>query len=173
MWQIYRFMRNEGMRIILREPATYFLIHIKGMFRTAFDPGVTEYLFMFNKYSRHHGLFGQILDQGLFGTIKYFAATMPLFFSMMTIMGIYLVVLWSFAAMGLFHRGFPHGISTIVLLFVLAYYLVVSGGPVGFHRFRHPMMPIISVFSGYGLYLVFERFRLWKTGRLSGVSFQK
>jgi hypothetical protein len=53
--RIYSFMQKEGIKIILREPFTYFLIHVKGMFRTLVDPGVTEYLFLFKQYSWSRG----------------------------------------------------------------------------------------------------------------------
>ncbi len=130
------------------------------MIRTIIDPGISEYLIMFNHYSWSGGLLGQILDQGLFVTIKGFARTTPVFFfSMITILGLYLVVSLSSAAMALLHKDFPFGVSAIAILCILAYYLVVSGGPVGYHRFRLPIMPMISVFSGYGLCLVYEKFR--------------
>ena len=158
--KIYRSMGREGMSIILKEPATYFLIHVKGMLRTFIDPGVSEYLIMFKRYSWSGGLLGQILDQGLFVTIKGFARTTPVFFfSMMAVSGLLLVVSLSSAAVALFQKDFPFGVSTIAILCLLAYYLAVSGGPVGYHRFRIPIIPLISVFSGYGLCLVYKRYR--------------
>jgi 4-amino-4-deoxy-L-arabinose transferase-like glycosyltransferase len=154
--KIYRSMASEGMRIILGEPATYFLIHVKGMLRTLLDPGVSEYLILFKRYSWYGGLLDQILDRGLFVTIKDFANTMPFFFiSMMIITGFYLIA----SLIALFHRDFPYDTATIVIFFILAYYLVVSGGPVGYHRFRLPIIPLISVFSGYGIHLAIGGFR--------------
>ena len=156
---IYRLMGREGMKIILREPATYFLIHVKGMLRTLIDPGMSEYLIMFKQYSWPGGLFGQILDQGLFVTITSFARTTPVFFSMMILMGLYLVASLSAAVTALFHKDFPYGVAAISILCIVAYYFVVSGGPVGYHRFRIPIVPLISVFSGGGLYLVSQKYR--------------
>lgn len=156
----YRSMGREGMKIILREPATYFLIHVKGMLRTLIDPGISEYLIMVKQYSWSGGLLGQILDQGLFVTITSFARTTPVFFfSMMTLLGLYLVASLSSAVAALFHKDFPYGMAAISILCIVAYYLVVSGGPVGYHRFRIPIIPLISVFSGCGLYLVSQRYR--------------
>jgi len=158
--KIYRSMGREGMKIILRDPATYCLIHVKGMVRTIIDPGVSEYLIMFNHYSWSGGLLGQILDHGLFATIKELARTTPVFLlSMMAVLGLFLVVSLSSAAMALLYKDFPYGVSATAILCILVYYLVVSGGPVGYHRFRLPIIPMISVFSGYGLFLVYERCR--------------
>ena len=159
--KIYRSMKREGLEIISREPVTYFLIHVKGMLRTLIDPGVTEYLILFKHYSWSGGLLGQILDQGLFVTFKDFARSMPIFFvSLLTLTGLYLVVLYCSTALAMFHEDLPHGVSTVVILCILAYYLLISGGPVGYHRFRLPIMPLVCVFSGYGLYLLRGRLRL-------------
>jgi len=59
--KIYRSMGREGIKIISRDPVTYFLIHARGMVRTLIDPGVTEYLIMFKRYSWSGGLLGQLL----------------------------------------------------------------------------------------------------------------
>jgi len=156
--KIYRSMGREGMKTISGNPVTYFLIHAKGMLRTFIDPGVTEYLILFKHYSWSGGLLGRILDQGLFVTFKGFARTMPVFlFSIFIISGLYLVVLYCAAALAIFHEDLPHSVSSAVILCIMAYYLVVSGGPVGYHRFRLPIMPLVCVFSGYGLYLLRER----------------
>ncbi len=162
--RIYRFMGKEGMRIILREPLTYLLIHIEGMIRTLIDPGITEYLIMFKQYSWSGGLLGQILDRGLFATLTDFAGTMPVFFFMILIaLGLYLVISLVSTVIALSHEDFPFSASTAVILCLLAYDLLVSGGPVGYHRFRLPMMPMISVFSAYGLYLTSQKWRRRKT----------
>lgn len=158
--KIYRFMGREGMKIISREPVTYFIIHAKGMLRTLIDPGVTEYLILFKHYPWSGGLLGQILDRGLFVTFMGFARTTPIFFlGLLTFMGLYLVALFGSALMALFHKGFPYGISTAAILCILLYYLLVSGGPLGYHRFRLPITPLVCVFSGYGLYLLRGKLR--------------
>jgi hypothetical protein len=158
--KIYRSMGRGGMKIISRDPVAYVLIHANGMVRTLIDPGVTEYLIMFKRYSWSGGLLGQVLDQGLFVTFKGFATTMPIFFfGLLTFMALYLVASFGSALMALFHKGFPYGISTAAILCILAYYLLVSGGPVGYHRFRLPIMPLVCVFSGYGLFLMYRRQR--------------
>ena len=163
--KIYRFMGEEGMKIILREPVTYVLIHVKGMVRTLIDPGVTEYLIIFKHYAWRGGLLGQILDQGLFVTFTGFARTMPgFFFGFLTLLALYLVVSFGSAVVALFHKGFPYGVSTVAILFIMAYYLLVSGGPVGYHRFRLPIMPLICVFSGYGLHLLRGKLRRKQSG---------
>ena len=165
--KIYRSMGREGIKIISRDPVTYFLIHARGMVRTVIDPGVTEYLIMFKRYSWSGGLLGQLLDQGLFVTFKGFAGTMPIsFFALLTLTGLYLVVSLCSGVVALVHKGFPYGISTTAILCILAYYLLVSGGPVGYHRFRLPIMPLVCVFSGYGLFLMYRRYRRQEGGNL-------
>jgi 4-amino-4-deoxy-L-arabinose transferase-like glycosyltransferase len=165
--KIYHSMGREGLKIITREPVTYLLIHAKGIVRTLIDPGITEYLIMFKRHSWSGGLLGQALDQGLFVTFKDFARTMPIFFfGLLTLLGLYLVVSFGSAVVALFHKAFPYGISTVAILCILGYYLLVSGGPVGYHRFRLPIMPLVCVFSCYGLYLLQGRLRRQESGNL-------
>jgi len=165
--KIYHSMGREGMKIISREPVTYFLIHAKGMLRTLIDPGVTEYLILLKHYPWSGGLLGQILDQGLFVTFMSFVRTAPIFFlGLLTFMGLYLVISFGSAVVALFHKGFPYSISTVAILCTLVYYLLVSGGPLGYHRFRLPIMPLVCVLSGFGLNLLQGRYRRQEIGNL-------
>ena len=165
--KIYHSMGKEGLQIILGKPVTYLFIHAEGIVRTLIDPGITEYFIMLKRYPWSGGLLGQVLDQGLLATLNGFTRTMPtFFFCLFILLELYLAVSFGSAVVALSHKSFPHGISATAILCVLAYYLLVSGGPVGYHRFRLPIMPLVCVFSGYGLYLLRGRLRRRRVGIL-------
>ncbi len=61
------------------------------------------------------------------------------------------VIQLSVFALGVFRVWRTRTLVAMVLLGAVAYFLVVSGGPIGYSRFRHPMMPMICIFAGVGL----------------------
>ena len=44
--------------------------------------------------------------------------------------------------------------AVIAVVLTVAYYVCIAGGPMGYSRYRHPVMPIICVLSAYGLSLI-------------------
>ena len=61
------------------------------------------------------------------------------------------VIQLSVCALGVVRVWRTRTLVAMVLLGAVAYFLVVSGGPIGYSRFRHPMMPMICIFAGVGL----------------------
>lgn len=47
--------------------------------------------------------------------------------------------------------------SILAVSLIVGYYMAIAGGPGDWGRFRHPVMPIICVLAGYGLYAVRSR----------------
>ncbi|WP_377479774.1 MAG: hypothetical protein P2A85_11135 [Microcoleus anatoxicus] len=64
----------------------------------------------------------------------------------------------SFAPSRLNHSD-TTGIDMITLVSVAVYFLTVSGGIVGSHRFRLAIMPIICLLAGYGLWLIVDKIK--------------
>ena len=62
-------------------------------------------------------------------------------------------------ALGLFAAWRRLSWQWIVVLVTLAYFLAISGGPTGYARMRHPVMPVICVFAGYGIVALLSRLR--------------
>ena len=54
--QRYSYMGNEGRTIIRAHPLVFMREYVKGLVRTAFGPGATEYLRIFGLYKEGHGL---------------------------------------------------------------------------------------------------------------------
>jgi hypothetical protein len=158
--KIYEYMRREGVRIIMAHPLDYTITYVKGIVRTLIDPGATEYLIFFKLYPRSGALLSEILDKGFIKIIQNIINTKSfVFMGAIVIFGIFLVVSLICAAISLCDKEFSYSFLTVLILCIIGYSLLLSGGPVGYHRFRLPIMPMISVFSGYGLYLVCERYR--------------
>jgi hypothetical protein len=156
--QQLRYMRNEGIKILFNNPLIYLKIHIKGMLLILFDPGATDYLKLFNLYPESGGLLGFIIDEGIVKSITTLAQEKPLVFWSNVFLGLNLMVYLGLSIIALAAKNFVSNFQIVFLLNIGLYYFIISGGPQGLNRFRHPLMPLICILSGYSLALIVERF---------------
>jgi len=155
----YRYMRKEGVKILLQYPSTYLTIHLKGMLWTLLGPGATEYLRLFKFYPESGGLLGLMVDKGLLTTLIFVLKNNPLMFWTNLFLSGVLILYFLFGVIALLSRNLINNISIITLLSVGAYFFAISGGPHSYGRFRHPIMPILCILAGYGLSEAISRFR--------------
>jgi hypothetical protein len=143
-------MGREATRILLSNPFTYARIHFEGNFRTIFDPGATNFLKFFDLYPKEGGLMGMLVDQGVVKTMEALFLTRPLVFWTHVVLLPLLAVNLLGACAVLFSRRLMRDPAVLTALLVVSYYLLISGGPAAHSRFRHPVMPIISILAAYG-----------------------
>jgi hypothetical protein len=146
-----RSMGKEGRRVILDHPLVYARIHLAGMARTLIDPGSKPFLCVFNA-GGPGGLLNEIVDNGLWAGVKTVAGRPAALWSNL-VLGALLLALLFLAAIFLARIVLDRagmGLPVWLLLAVAAYLLLISGGPFGIGRFRHPIMPIICILAGYG-----------------------
>ncbi|MFB8797287.1 MAG: glycosyltransferase family 39 protein [Microcoleus sp.] len=147
--QIYRYMGKEGKKMILSQPLTYSIIHLKGMFATLVQTPANRYVPLFvGRFDRSLTPSYQNLDR-----YRYIIFWTNLSLSLLS--GVYLLG----AATALLSKRFLNNLSMITLVSVAVYFLTVSGGIVGSHRFRLPIMPIICLLAGYGLWLIVDKIK--------------
>lgn len=155
----YRYMRNQGMRVLARRPWTYARIHVKGMARALLDPGAFDWLKMFNLYPQSGGgLLGSVVDKGMMQTVGELFRERPLLFWSNLALGLVLASYLLLAAVGAISRGVLRSPGVVVILLVGIYFLAVSGGPQAECRFRHPLMPLLCVLAGAGLSAIAGKF---------------
>jgi 4-amino-4-deoxy-L-arabinose transferase-like glycosyltransferase len=154
------YMNREAAHILRAHLFLYLGIHLKGMIRVLFDPDATAYLKLFRLYAGGGGILGDIADRGIWMTVTTLVLKKRLlFWSNLILLPIELLYLFCAGAV-LCSRRLMTDPMIIAAILTLAYYIVISGGPVGVGRFREPAMPIICVLAGYGLCLVLDRLRL-------------
>lgn len=132
-----RFAR-EGLSLVASDPIGYAKTHVKGMLRTLFDPGATEYLRMFDLYRDGGGAL--MASRGIGTTARA-----------------YPIAFWSSIALALilaplvilpFIGAYRSPTVAFMLLAIVAGYLVFAGGGVpGYSRFRAPAVPFLIVMS--------------------------
>jgi hypothetical protein len=142
--QRYAQMRREGVSRIASDPIGWAKTHVFGMFRTLFEPGVTEYARMFGLYTTNGGL-SAMVDGGFAG----FARAHPILIGVSIIWAIVLlplVLLPFIAAM----RVPPQSRLAFSLFALITIWLVVAGGGIpGYHRFRVPAVPFLVLMSAF------------------------
>ncbi|MEG4865196.1 MULTISPECIES: glycosyltransferase family 39 protein [unclassified Microcoleus] len=147
--KIYRYMGKEGKKMILSQPFTYSIIHLKGMFATLVQTPANRYVPLFvGRFDRSITPSYQNLDR--YSSIIFWTNLSLSLFS-----GVYLLS----AAIALLSKRFLNNWSMITLVSVAVYFLTVSGGIVGSHRFRLAIMPIICLLAGYGLWLIVDKIK--------------
>jgi len=155
-----RYMRHEGFRVLLGAPLDYLQIHVKGMVRTLAGLEAHTYLRLlgsargqpsgWDSITRGKGLM-RSLSEGRRG------ATRAVFLVIVPLAGV-AGALCLFCALAFVSRTITWTMPVATLLTVAAYILVVTGGPHGYSRYRHGIMPIVAVFAGYGLAFLLKRF---------------
>jgi hypothetical protein len=134
----YRFLHDKAVRTIRERPWTYALVHLSGIPPLLFGGGVIEYATLL-------GLSPSITSapQSLGGSSRICLSVSALFAAGMALC--WLLVLASLA-----DRQFRGRLEVKMLCVVLLYFALLSAGPAGNHRMRHPMMPSALVMATAG-----------------------
>jgi hypothetical protein len=149
--QVLRFIGEEGRRILLENPLTYFKIHLKGTLLLLFEPGAVEFLRLFKLYEEEGGLLGAIRDRGIISITLDLFERNPLFFWSNVVFALYLFAILGFAGVGLARRTVRARTGVLLLIGVIAYFVAISAGPQTYSRFRHPVMPFFCILAGIGM----------------------
>lgn len=139
--EVYRFRGKEGIKLVLENPWTFFRLGAENAMTTLRETGATDLLDMVK------------MDQASPAGAKLkWILKLPLF--------IVLLAYWSLAAIGVFSKRWSNGAQLMVLILVAAYLvLTASMGGIGYSRFRHPVMPIVCLMAGCGLFTILQRIK--------------
>ncbi len=139
--EIYRYRGKEGVRLVVENLGIFFRLAIENTITTLRETGATDLLDMLK------------VDQNSpEGAKLKWILKLPLF--------MVLLVYWLLAAVGVFSRRWINGAQLMVLIVVGAYLiLTASMGGIGYSRFRHPVMPIVCLMAGCGLFTIMQRLK--------------
>jgi len=129
---------RQGLTLLASDPLGYTKTHVKGMLRTLFDPGATEYLRLFRLYG--DGPPPSFAAQGIGGVARQY----PLAFWLSVGLAVVLAPLVLLPVVGLW-RG--RSVGYLLLAVVVAYLITAGGGVPGYSRFRAPAVPLLVVMS--------------------------
>ena len=132
MAQRLNYIHREAVNILLQNPIIYGRLCLNGLCRTIFGPGTIE-----------------VLD--FFG-IKRAAWFFWIWAGLLLVWQLPYLLLGVMGLCSTHYKRWP----VLFLVLSILYYVSVAAGPEGYSRFRIPVMPLISVLAGYGMYLVVE-----------------
>lgn len=151
----FNYMNHAAERILLGSPLTYARIYFEGVLRSTFDPGSTEYVRFFDLYPKEGGLIDVAVNKGIVQTVEALFRNPILAWSTVLMLAVQFMYI-SAACMSVSRRSILDP-AILAVLVIMVYYLAIPGGPAVWGRFRHPAMPLMSVFAAYGLISLFWR----------------
>ena len=150
----YDFMRREGVRLVVSQPAEYLAIHARAMLRAltpAFSMYVEIYYPDYGSASTWSRLFGDAAPRP-----GDYVIALPVFL----LVGLACAAQYGLALVAV-PRLFASRDAVIFLLLVtVAYFLIMAGavGDIATARMRHPAMPAICVLAAFGAFPVMDRY---------------
>jgi 4-amino-4-deoxy-L-arabinose transferase-like glycosyltransferase len=136
--EVYRYRGKQGVKLVIENLRTFLMLAVKDTMTTLRETGTTDLLDMFK------------VDQNTpAGARLKWILKLPLF--------VVLLAYWLLAAVGVFSKKWTNWEQLAVLILVGAYLiLIASMGGIGYSRFRHPVMPIICLMAGCGLFTIMQ-----------------
>lgn len=151
--EMYKFLRDEGSKMILNNPLMYFLMHLKGMSMFLLNPGLTEFLRMFNfNYPEVLKIIQTYFDVGLSAVLCKILKEIPIIFLLFVFSSLIVLIYFLLALIPLTSRKL-FTVQFISIISVMIYLFVIASYEAGRSRYRQPIMPLVSVLSGYGLWV--------------------
>ncbi len=162
--KIYRYMGKEGKKMIMSNTWDASIVHLEGTLRTLIETPAKLYL---KRFTRQRNpalspssqipklLTGQTSWRAIFSD---FHLSPLVFFADLSLLLISAVYLLGVIA-ALLSSNFIKNRAMITLVSIAVYFLAVSGGIVGSHRFRLAITPIICLLAGYGLWLIVDKIK--------------
>ncbi|OGF64885.1 MAG: hypothetical protein A2Y62_13255 [Candidatus Fischerbacteria bacterium RBG_13_37_8] len=148
----YKRLRQEGIRIILNNPLLFLKAYTKGLFQLMFDAGTADYLHLFHYNAKYLAQVFIKINQNYFNSIMVLARSSLRLFMLYSLLMLILLLYIVLAGRALFTRKIYWKRETAVFFIMLLYVFLVSGGVLGNARYRHPIMPGLSILAGYSLH---------------------
>jgi Dolichyl-phosphate-mannose-protein mannosyltransferase len=164
---VLKYMGDEAKKILFSHPLSYLKLRLNGMINLLFNSTPWPYLTLLNFYKI--GGFTEIANayeteffrNGWLAGMSYYLNKTPAAVSITwLILQINLLIYWVLTFVALPSKFFVKNTPALILLTVASYFVIITGGPEGgSSRYRHPVMPIICILAGYGLYFIIEKFK--------------
>ncbi len=147
--QRYGFFHNEARRVLSEAPGTTLIVYLDGIRSTLIDPGTQAFRYYFPEKQTPAAQQAKVPMSAL-ARLRRALATRPLVVALHFLLQVVVFGYLALALVGSLTRGEWRRPPVVFLLVTFGYFLLLSGGPAGYHRFRLPLVPIVSVLAGAG-----------------------
>ncbi len=147
--------RRKSLQLIVRHPRFLLKDMGRGLAKMMFMPGEDGLLWDIRDYKEKTGPIGDIFHLSLNAYIRKWVFGKTGHFMLFFLTGSYLALFHAGAIFSLWQLIKTRNMLWSVHLFIwftIIYFIVVSVGPEAYYRFRIPIMPLLSVYAGHGLY---------------------
>ncbi len=157
--QRYAYLGREGRRIIAEHPALMLRIQLQGAAALLIDPGVSAYLGFFRldkAYTESGGAAATAAEQragtprSMLTRVTRALKEKPLAVALYGALSLVWLIYAALAVRGLLTKGVWQSRCGLLPLSAAAALVLLSGGPVGYHRFRLPVTPELCLLAGCG-----------------------
>lgn len=152
--EVRRWRSSEALRIITAYPVAYLKMVSLGVAWTVAGPGVGSWLevFKMNRDPSGKGKFATEDDK------LYYLRVSRLSYWGSIFLGLTLGVYWITALVGGYKMFRLDPWSLAFLVLIATYFVLIPAMlAIGYSRFRHPILPIVCILGGHGLWAIFDR----------------
>lgn len=154
----YALLRAEARRVLRAHPLIAMRLHLSGVVHTLCDSGRNAWVHFFRLLPDEEPADAGGLrspSERLMAALRNKPFVLAIHAALALTLAIYL---------GLALAGLARGVRqcnpwTLLLVAELAYFLILSGGPAGYHRFRLPIEPILCLLAGSGWLAIVDAYR--------------
>ncbi|HLJ86680.1 MAG TPA: glycosyltransferase family 39 protein [Candidatus Angelobacter sp.] len=143
--RVARWYGSEAHKIVAAHWLTYLPIHARGCATVMFDPYVTEILRSAKLYPQVGGLLNRLQEEGIIRSLLWLMQNYPVTALMLPLLMIQLLTYYLLGGLAL--RRLPAETS-LILLAISLYFVVIAGFPAAVGRYRAPFIPLICICAG-------------------------
>jgi 4-amino-4-deoxy-L-arabinose transferase-like glycosyltransferase len=143
------FYRQEAMRILREAPGTALTVHLAGIRSTLLDAGTQAFRDYF-RIANPPAENPPPTDDNAWNRLRRAWVAKPLAVLLHGALQVLTVAYLALAMLGWLTSGHWRRPAVVLLVVTIGYLLLFSGGPAGYHRFRLPLVPLLSVLAAGG-----------------------
>ena len=164
--QIFQYQKRTALHVIFANKYLYAKDHLMGMLVVLLHPCITDYMWFFGQspLSTATAIAWNPSNPARWMLLRSIlrAHVFVVLFSVLLVL--VLLLYYGFALVGIL-RCQPRSRSFLLLFLTSFYFVFVAGGAAGMARYRYPVLPMICIFAGCGIFHLCELCRLSHSSR--------
>ena len=152
--QLNQRWKHEGLQLIRQHPGLFLKSQVRGLIKMMFDPADYALWAYLSEYREHTGPLRDFFELPFSDYLSKWVLERTTYFLSFLLAEIYLMIVYVGTLSGVWqllrtrHDGWSgHLFAWTIMLYIIA----ISAGPEAYSRFRLPLMPLLSMYAGYGL----------------------
>jgi hypothetical protein len=166
--QLAQHWKQEGLRLIRQYPGLFLKSQVWGIAKMMLDPGDHILLGYLGKHREQTGPGGDLLTLPFKQYLPKWLISKTGLFTLFFLTESYVMLLYSGILVFLWRLVRANNRASacpekdpvmaihLILWALMLYFIVLSAGPEAYARFRIPLMPLLSLYGGQGVFIIFS-----------------